>query len=232
MANTKVKYVIGDRTFTATTFVNGISRVNINLNPGFYLIYAVNPVTGETAVNSLFIYNRLMENADLTQSYSQGKYYKVRAYTSSGSIAGAGQNVVFKVAGKTYNIKTDAKGYASLKVDLKPGTYAITASYGGVTVKNKITVKSIVVAKNVKVKRTAKMLKVKVSLKKVNGKYLKGKKITLKFKGKTYKAKTNKKGVATFKIKKNVIKKLKKGKKYKYTVTYLKDSVKKSLKVK
>ena len=73
---------------------------------------------------------------------------------------------------------------------------------------------------------------IKVSLKKVNGKYLKGKKLKLKFNGKTYNAKTNKKGVATFKISKNVLKKLKKGKKYSYKVTYIKDSVKKTVKIK
>ena len=54
----------------------------------------------------------------------------------------------------------------------------------------------------------------------------------MKFKGKTYKAKTNKKGVATFKIKKNVLKKLKKGKKYTYKVSYLKDIVNKKIIIK
>ena len=53
---------------------------------------------------------------------------------------------------------------------------------------------------------------------------LNGKKFTLKFKGKIYKATTNKKGVAIFKIKKNVFNKLKVGKKYKYTVTYGKNT--------
>ena len=225
-------YIIGDKSFTSSTLPNGISRVNINLNPGYYLIMAINPVTGEYAINSLFIYDRVMENADLTQSYTQNKLFKVRAYTADGNITGAGEKVIFKVNGKTYTGITDAKGYASFKVNLKPGKYTVTSSYGGVSRTNKITVKSIVKAKNMKVKKTAKKLKIKVTLKKVNGKYLKGKKITLKFKGKTYKAKTNKKGVATFTIKKNVLKKLKKGKKYTYKVTYLKDTVKKKIKVK
>ena len=69
-------------------------------------------------------------------------------------------------------------------------------------------------------------------MKKVDGNYLKAKKLTLKIKGKTYKAKTNKKGVVTFKIKKNILKKLKKGKKYTYKVTYLKESVNKKIIVK
>lgn len=232
LANTLVTYIIGDQSFTASTLPNGISRVNINLNPGYYLIMAINPVTGEYAINSIFVYDRIMENADLTQSYTQNKLFKVRAYTADGNITGAGQKVTFKVNGKTYIGKTDAKGYASFKVNLKPGTYKVTTSYGGVSRTNKITVKSIVKAKNVNVKITAKKLKIKVALKKVNGKYLKGKKITLKFKGKTYKAKTNKNGVATFKIKKNVLNKLKKGKKYSYRATYLKDTVKKTVRVK
>ncbi len=232
LANVAVTYIIGDQSFTASTLPNGISRVNINLNPGYYLIMAINPVTGEYAINSIFVYDRIMENADLTQSYTQNKLFKVRAYTADGNITGAGEKVTFKVNGKTYTGITDAKGYASFKVNLKPGTYKVTTSYGGVARTNKITVKSIVKAKNIKVKKTAKKLKIKVTLKKVNGKYLKAKKITLKIKGKKLTAKTNKKGVATFKVKKSILKKLKKGKKYTYRVTYLKDSVKKTIRVK
>jgi len=66
----------------------------------------------------------------------------------------------------------------------------------------------------------------------VNNKYLNGKKITLKLNGKTYKAKTNKKGVATFTIKKNNFNKLKIGKKYTYKVTYGKDVVNKKITIK
>ena len=60
----------------------------------------------------------------------------------------------------------------------------------------------------------------------------KRKKITLKFNGKKYKTKTNKKAIATFKIKNNVLKKLKVGKKYIYKVTYGKDVVNKKITVK
>ena len=85
--------------------------------------------------------------------------------------------------------------------------------------------------KKVKVKKSAKKLVLTAKLTK--GKTLiKGKKITFKFKGKTYKAKTNKKGVAKVSIKKSVLKKLKIGKKVTYQATYLKDTVKKTAKVK
>jgi len=85
--------------------------------------------------------------------------------------------------------------------------------------------------KKVKVKRSAKKLVLKATLK--NGKKaVKGKKVTFKFKGKKYTAKTSKKGVAKVTIKKKVLKKLKKGKKVKYQVTYLKNTVKRTAKVK
>ena len=51
-----------------------------------------------------------------------------------------------------------------------------------------------------------------IEIEKVNGKYLKSKTLKLKINKKTLKAKTNKKGVATFKLSKSVLKKLKKGK--------------------
>ena len=61
---------------------------------------------------------------------------------------------------------------------------------------------------------------------------LKGKKITFKFNGKTYKAKMGKNGVAKVIIKKNILKKLKVGKKVKYQAKYGKLIVKKTSNVK
>lgn len=231
LANANVKFIISGKTFTVKTLANGVSRLNILLNPGNHTIKAINPKTGETAINHLFVYAKLMENKDLTQLYTAGKSYKVKVYGSDGKAAGAGKTVTFKLNGKTYKIKTDSKGYASLKINLKPGKYAVTASYGGYSVKNNFTVKTVIKAKNINVKKSSKNVKVKVTLKKVNGKYLSFKKVTLKVNGKKVTAKTNKNGVVTFTIKKNILNTLKKGKSYKYQVTYLKDSVKKTMKV-
>ena len=72
----------------------------------------------------------------------------------------------------------------------------------------------------------------KISLLNVNGKVQRGKIIVVKFNKKSYKIKTNSKGVATWKVKKSMVKKLKKGKKYTYTATYDKDSASNKLKIK
>lgn len=85
--------------------------------------------------------------------------------------------------------------------------------------------------KAVTVKKTAKKFVLTATF--TNGtKKIKSKKVSFRFYGKTYTAKTNSKGVAKVTIGKSVIKKLKAGKSYAVKITYLKTSVKTSVKVK
>ena len=168
--------------------------------------------------------------SNLSMLYTSGKYFKVRL-TSDGK-ALPNQKVKITINGKTYTKTTDKNGYASLKISLPPKAYTVKATYGNLTLTKKVTVKTVIQAKNINAKKSSKSIKIKVTLKKVNKKYLKNKKVTLKFNKKTFKAKTNKKGVVTFTIKKNVYNKLKTNKKYTYQVIYGKDKVKKSIKFK
>ena len=71
----------------------------------------------------------------------------------------------------------------------------------------------------------------KATLKNGN-KAIKGKKITFKLNGKKYVVKTNKKCIAQKILKKNVINKLKIGKRYSVQVTYLKNTIKTTVTVK
>ena len=157
-------------------------------------------------------------------------------------------NVVVKIGNKEYNV-TVVNGTGTLNVpNLAAGPYTATAifaatgifSYSEKTTSFTVTKKPVTPAKKTKIKLTLKKVKVKKSAKKlvlratlkINGKAVKGKKITFKFKGKKYKAKTNKKGVAKVTIKKKVLKKLKVGKKVKYQATYGKVTKKYTVKVK
>ncbi|MBE6361351.1 MAG: hypothetical protein E7059_07870 [Treponema bryantii] len=168
--------------------------------------------------------------SNLSMLYTSGKYFKVRL-TSDGK-ALPNQKVKIIINGKTYTKTTDKNGYASLKISLPPKAYTVKATYGNLTLTKKVTVKTVIQAKNINAKKSSKSIKIKVTLKKVNKKYLKNKKVTLKFNKKTFKAKTNNKGVVTFTIKKNVYNKLKTNKKYTYQVIYAKDKVKKAIKFK
>lgn len=136
-------------------------------------------------------------SSDLTKYYTNEISYKVTVYDVWGKVANG--TVRFKVDGKVYYLKTDKNGVATLKLNLKPGKYTITTSYGDTSVKNKITVKTTLITKNLskKVKKTAKFnVKVLNSKGKAYSKQL----VKVKFKGKTYKIKTNSKGIATLKI--------------------------------
>ena len=86
-------------------------------------------------------------------------------------------------------------------------------------------------SKNKTVKKSAKRLTLYVKLTKGKA-LLKYKKIKFRFRGKNYYAKTNSKGIAKVVIKKSVLKKLKVGKKYTVKMSYLKHSIKRTVKVK
>ena len=139
---------------------------------------------------------------DMTKYYKQSKLFKVRLYGADGKLA-TGKYVKFTIGKKTYSIKTDKKGYATLKINKKPGKYTIISQYGSVKVKNKITIKTTLITKNVskKVKKSAKFT---VKVLKSNGKAFANKVVKVKFKGKTYKIKTNKKGIASFALSKDL----------------------------
>ena len=124
---------------------------------------------------------------------------------------------------KTYT--TDANGQVKINVaNLVPNTYTVKITFNGdanydmsskdVNVAVTKATPKLTAAKKT-FKKSVKTKKYTVTLKDNNGKAMKKVKLTLKVKGKTYKAKTNAKGKATFKIKN-----LKKKGKYRATVKF------------
>ena len=172
--------------------------------------------------------------------YSSNYAYKARIIGVDGKAVDAG--VIVTVNGKTY--KTDSNGYITIKIgkSYAPGKYKITLSYKGVTSSKTITVKKILKVKTVKKSNKKIVLRATLKLSKANEyvnkkdynkkSALKNKKITVKFNGKTYKIKTNKKGIAKFTINKKMLNKLKSGKKYKVVFKYGKDIVNRYVKIK
>jgi len=216
--------------------VNGMAKFDLSKfkNGKYYFefVYSGDSKYASSSRGMEYIVNNRIVAGDLSVQYTSGKSYSVTVYNSDGSPARNVQ-VRFSINNKAYRtVTTNANGVASVVITNAPGSYKITSTALGVSVTKTLKVTHVLSLKKVKVKKSAKKLVIKVTLKKVKGKYLKGKKITLKFNGKKFKAKTNKKGVAKFTIKKKFLKKLKVGKKVKYQATYLKDTVKKTVKVK
>ncbi|WP_407375062.1 Ig-like domain repeat protein, partial [Methanobrevibacter sp.] len=130
----------------------------------------------------------------------------------------ANQSVVFAINGWVHNKTTDANGVARLQINLKDSNHYTCApcylgniTYNATLASAKINVvkKPITITASAKsYKATAKTKKYTVTLKTIKGSsadgktYLSaGKKVTLKINGKTYTAKINAKGKATFSIK-------------------------------
>ena len=175
--------------------------------------------------------SKIINNKNIAVDYNGGKYFSVKVVTADGHAVGAGAKVTFTINKKTKTVKTDKNGIAKIKITDVPKKYTIITKYAGKNYKNSVTVKHVLKASKVTVKKTAKKFTLKATLK-INGKLVKGKIIKFKLNGKTYKAKTNAKGVAQKTLTKKVINKLKKGKTYTVKVTYVKDTIKTTVKVK
>ena len=223
--NKTVTFIINGNEYNVLTNRYGVAKLNTGFAPGVYDVAVINQVTHESLTKKMTIVDRITENKNINLDYSFKKAFRVKVFGDDGNAVGQGENVVFKVNGVKYTVQTDSKGYASVMLqNLKPGTYTISTEYRGVKVFNNVVVKQILKAKNAKFKKSKKVKKFKVTLKTSKGKAIKAKKITLKVKGKKYAAKTNSKGVATFKIKN-----LKKAGKFKATISYLQSTITKTI---
>lgn len=151
--------------------------------------------------------SKIVNNKNISVDYGGGSYFTVKVVTADGRAVGAGESVNFTINGKTQTVQTDMNGTAGIKISAVPGKYNVITTYRGVSYKNTVTVKHVVKVSKVSVKNTDKKLILKATVK-INGKAVKGKTVKFTFRGKTYTAKTNSKGVASVVIKQSVIKKL------------------------
>lgn len=228
LKNSEVNFIVNGNDNIVKTDEYGVAKLAIKLSVGTYNIEIRNYATGEVTTKKVTIVGRIIGNRNINVDYSYSTNYRIRLYADNGQAVGVGESVIITFNNVKYTVNTDKDGYAIFKVNgLLPKTYTVTAEYKGVKVSNKIVVKQVLKAKNAKFKKSKKVKKFKATLKTSKGKVIVGKKVTLKVKDKTYKAKTNKNGVAVFKIKN-----LKRTGKFKAKITYLKTSIKKTITVK
>ena len=232
ISNKLISFTVMSNQYYAITNGDGFAGVKANLNAGTYNVTVSSAIAGNSTV-TLKILKRFENNSNLNVYYASNANYKVRIIGDDGNPETEGQNVTVLIDNKMKSYKTDKNGFITVEIDknFKVGTHTIKIQYRNASVKNKVAVKHLLALKSATVKKSAKKLVLTASLAKVNGKYLKNKKITFKFNGKTYKSNTNSKGIAKVTIKSSVLKKLKTGKKVSYQATYLKDTVKRTAKI-
>ena len=139
---------------------------------------------------------RIINNKNVAVDYNGKATFKVRVIGDDLKPVGADEIIVIKIAGKSYNVKTDKNGWASKTFSLLPGKYSIITKYKNYSAKNTITVKKVLRAGNA-IRKQSKIVKYSAILKSSNGKPIVGKIVKFTIKGKAYSAKTNKYGIAT-----------------------------------
>ena len=217
--------------------VNGVATIRIpNLNAGSYnlnMSYATNDSSynNHTEEYNLIINRQNIEITAKNAVYviNYGGKYSITLRDSNGN-AVAGEKVTFTLNGRNIasatagtdgvatieltaaTLKVAKAGKRNLIITLTPSNYSAPAKTVTITVNKE---KTKITAKKKTFKKSKKTKKYTITLKNSKGKAVKKVRVTLKVKGKTYKAKTNANGKATFKIKKLT----KKGK-YSATVRY------------
>ena len=152
LKNTDVNFNINGVFYTRKTNENGTARLNINLNPGKYVITVYNTKTREQTANNITVLSSIVDNSDLTKYYRNASQYVVKILDDTGNPVGAGKNVTFNINGVFYTRQTNASGEVKLNINLQPGKYVITANYNGCMVSNSITVLPTLITKDLAMK--------------------------------------------------------------------------------
>lgn len=141
LKKTMVEFNIYGVFYKRKTNDEGIVKLNINLNPGEYIITAINPINNEMHSNTIKILPKIIgENVNM--KYKDGSQYKVKLVDNIGKpVKGAG--IDLNIYGVFYRRTTDSQGIARLNINLMPGQYIITASYKESATSNTITIKGI-----------------------------------------------------------------------------------------
>ena len=204
LSNTNVKITVNGVTYTKKTNANGVASMAINLKPGTYKVVAVNPATNYSLTNTFKILSTITAS-DISKVYTDGRKFYATFLKSNGKVL-AKKTIKFKINGKTYKVKTNSKGVASLSLKtLKKGTYKIISyNTDGLTKTNKVkvvksTTTSLTTSYYTFLKSDSKTIKVKL-LNKFGYAPGSGKIIKIKINGKTYSKKTNSNGVASLKL--------------------------------
>ena len=220
LANQDVVISINGVNFTAKTDENSTALISPKLTTGVYtatITFAGNDNYAKTIVNKTLTVKDDRIKTSITASNKniylttivKGYSYSITLKDVSGKVL-ANKKVTVTFNGKTYTATTNSKGVATFKVKATTtGSKKATIKFAGDDYYAPITKTTTlkVIKQPTKITAYKKTFKVRtkvksytITLKNSNGKVVSKAKVYLKIKGKTYKAYTNSKGKATFKI--------------------------------
>ena len=150
LKNKDITFNINGVFYTRTTDNQGIAKMTINLNPGKYVITAINTVTGEQSGNNITVKSLIIQK-DLTKYYLNASRFEATIYNKDGSLA-TNKEVTFNINGVFYHRNTDEKGRVSMAINLRPGEYVITTMFDGLAIGNKVKILPTLITSNLNMK--------------------------------------------------------------------------------
>ena len=124
--------------YTRETDANGYAGLNINLNPGTYIITAI---YNDCMVSNTIKVLPTLVASDLTKKYGVASPFRVTVLDSRGNKL-VGVSVSFNINGVFYERTSNADGIASLNINLMAGKYIVTSSYNNCAISNTVTVEA------------------------------------------------------------------------------------------
>ena len=132
LPNKQVVFTLKGKTYKKTTNSKGQASLNINCGKGTYTIkykfiaiknahYAGG--SSKISVRAGMPTNIVKQNG-IYYVHKTAGIFKIKHVDARNNPL-AGKLVVFKLNGKTYNVKTDKNGFASIKINLNKGTYSL-----------------------------------------------------------------------------------------------------------
>ena len=156
-----VQFTLNGKTTKADTDSNGVAKMKITENIGYYPIYTkivdTNYYTSSKVTKHVLVNGTKFSASDMTVAINSGTQYSVKLIDAQNK-AVSGATVKFTLNNKVQSVKTDANGIAKLSLSgLTKGTYTVSYTDGfasgtsKITVLDKVTLKQVITSsQNVK----------------------------------------------------------------------------------
>lgn len=146
LSNAKLRMNIHGVIYERTTDSQGNAKLNINLEPGDYIITTENLKDGCMISNNIKVTPYLFTE-DLVKFYKNDSQFEAKLVDSSYNPI-SNQVITFEINGVKYDRTTNEAGIATLKINLAPGYYDIVSTNGEYRVSNQIKVLTTILTPN------------------------------------------------------------------------------------
>lgn len=189
IAKINLKITIDGKSYSRVTDSKGTASLYLNLKSGKYVVLTVFDGTNayeKASIKNTVTIKSTVKCSDFTKYYKNTAQYSATFFDQRGNIL-KNTPVKFQIRADTYTVKTDKKGEAKLRIDLKPSKADIIVINTQTTEKvtKKITIKSLIQTSDLTMDE-GDGANFNVKIMDSNGKASAGKRVTLKLNGQTY----------------------------------------------